>query len=113
MIAGEVGVSLATVSKVLNGRADVAPHTRARVEACLERHRYRRRSRRQPVSTDQVDLVFHELDSLWAMEIIRGVEAVTTASNVGLVLSQLGGNHRPSQAWLDGAVARRPLAPLF
>ena len=71
-IAGEVGVSVATVSKVLNGRADVAPDTRAKVEESLERHRYRRRGRKKPTGTGQIDLVFHEFDSAWAMEIIRG-----------------------------------------
>ena len=113
MIAGELGVSVTTVSKVLNGRADVAPGTRARVEACLERHRYRRRSRRHPAGVGQVDLVFHEFDSAWAMEIIRGVEAVTAAAKVEVVLSQLSGKHRPTQEWLDGVLARRPLGALF
>src|SRR3954454_17832333 len=32
-IAAAAGVSVPTVSKVLNGHADVAPYTRARVEA--------------------------------------------------------------------------------
>lgn len=112
-IADEVGVSVATVSKVLNGRADVSPHTRARVEACLERHRYRRRPRRQPLASGHVDLVFHEFDSMWAMEIIRGVEAVTAASKIEVVLSQLWGEHRPPQEWLDGVLTRRPLGVLF
>ncbi|ROT29737.1 LacI family DNA-binding transcriptional regulator [Micromonospora sp. HM5-17] len=111
-IADEVGVSTTTVSKVLNGRSDVAPDTRARIEASLKRHRYRRRGRR-PTSTAQVDLVFHEFDSAWAMEIIRGVEAVATAANVGVVLSQLGGRHRPPAWWLDGVLARRPLGVLL
>lgn len=75
-IAQEVGVSSATVSKVLNGRSDVAAATRARVEASLERHRYRRRARRT-TGDGQIDLVFHEFGSDWALEIIRGVEAVT------------------------------------
>jgi len=114
MIADEVGVSVTTVSKVLNGRADVAPDTRARVEACLERHRYRRRSRRQAAASGQIDLVFHEFDTAaWAMEIVRGVEAVTAASRTGVVLSQLGGRHRPPQEWLDGVLTRRPLGVLF
>jgi LacI family transcriptional regulator len=113
MIASEVGVSVTTVSKVLNGRADVAPETRARVEACLERHRYRRRSRRQPVGADQVYLVFHEFDSAWAMEIIRGVEAITAASRIDVVLAHLRGRHRPVQEWLDLVLARRPLGVLF
>lgn len=112
-IAREVGVSVTTVSKVLNGRADVAPDTRARVEASLERHRYRRRAKRQPAGTGQIDLVFHHFDSAWAMQIISGVEAVAAAANVDIVLSQLGGKHRPSPEWLDAVLARSPLGVLL
>lgn len=112
-IAEEVGVSVATVSKVLNGRADVAAETRARVEASLDRHRYRRRRRRHPVGAGQVDLVFHVFDSEWAMEIIRGVETYLSAAGVQLVLSQLRGAHRPPQEWLDGVLGRRPVGLLF
>src|ERR1051325_1643431 len=42
-IARVAGVSAPTVSKVLNGRADVAPATRTRVEELLRTHGYRRR----------------------------------------------------------------------
>jgi DNA-binding LacI/PurR family transcriptional regulator len=108
-IAGEVGVSVTTVSKVLNGRADVAPETRARVEASLERHRYRRRANRQPATAQQIDLVFHQFDTAWALEIIKGVEAVTASAKVDIVLSQLDGTHSPPQQWLDTLLARRPL----
>ncbi|WP_341716162.1 substrate-binding domain-containing protein [Micromonospora sp. FIMYZ51] len=107
-IAREVGVSSATVSKVLNGRADVAAGTRARVEASLERHRYRRRARRT-TADGQIDLVFHEFGSDWALEIIRGVEAVAAAERLNVVLSQLGGARRPPQSWLDAVIGRRPL----
>jgi DNA-binding LacI/PurR family transcriptional regulator len=39
-IAAEAGVSLSTVSKVLNGRTDVAPSTRERIAEQLRRHGY-------------------------------------------------------------------------
>ncbi|PZM98235.1 MAG: LacI family transcriptional regulator [Actinobacteria bacterium] len=113
LIADEVGVSVATVSKVLNGRSDVAPETRARVEASLERHRYRRRVKRRPSGAAQIDLVFHEFNSAWTMEIIAGVEAAAAAANVDVVLSQLGGRHRPPQEWLDRVVSRRPMGVLL
>jgi DNA-binding LacI/PurR family transcriptional regulator len=112
-IADEAGVSVATVSKVLNGRADVAPGTRARVEASLEAHQYRRRYRRPATPVAQVDLVFHELDSAWSMQIIRGVESVAAAAKVDVVLTELGGEHRPPQQWLDGVLSRRPHGVLF
>src|SRR6266536_1305538 len=41
-IAAEAGVSLPTVSKVVNGRRDVAPATRALVERLLHEHQYTR-----------------------------------------------------------------------
>lgn len=90
-IAEEAGVSIATVSKVLNGRGDVAPDTRERVEASLERHSYRRRGKRKPPSAGHIELVIHTLGADWAMEIIQGVEAVTTPAKVAVVLSQLDG----------------------
>lgn len=111
-IAREVGVSTATVSKVLNGHADVAPDTRTRVEDSLERHRYRRRTRRRPAATGQIELVFHELGT-WAMEIIGGVEAVTAPADITVMLSQLDGTHRPPEHWLEGVLARRPLGVLL
>lgn len=111
-IAAETGVSVPTVSKVLNGRPDVAAETRSRVEAALERHHYRRRGVRSPGNA-LVELVFHQLDSAWSIEIIRGVEAAAAAENVEVVLSELGGEHRPPQHWLDNVVARRPLGVIF
>jgi len=39
-IAAEAGVSLPTVSKVVNGRPDVAPDTRALVERLLGERKY-------------------------------------------------------------------------
>ncbi len=39
-IARAAGVSVATVSKVVNGRGDVAPQTRARVQELLRQHDY-------------------------------------------------------------------------
>jgi LacI family transcriptional regulator len=113
VIADEVGVSITTVSKVLNGRSDVAPATRARVEASLDRHGYQRRGKGSSLDRGQLDLVFHELNSAWSIEIICGVEPVAAATRTGVVLSQLGGAHRPPRQWLDDVLARRSLGVLF
>lgn len=110
-IAAELGVSVPTVSKVLNGRPDVAPATRALVEESIARHGYqRRRGAGRPASRPRlVELVFHEHGGPWAVEIIKGVESVAGPARVGVVLSELGGAHRPQQEWLDDVLARRPL----
>ncbi len=108
LIASEAGVSIPTVSKVLNGRTDVAAVTRARVEEVIDRYQYRRRRGRTPSGPGLIDLVFHELDSAWAVQIIKGVEEVAGPERAGVVLSELGGAHRPRQEWLDDVLARRP-----
>jgi LacI family transcriptional regulator len=107
-IAKEVGVSVPTVSRVLNGRSDVAPATRRLVEDALARHDYRK-----PVgawsatkSDGLLDLVFHEFGSAWAQEIIVGVEKAAAPRGIGVVLSELGGSHRPPQDWIDSITSR-------
>jgi DNA-binding LacI/PurR family transcriptional regulator len=112
-IAADVGVSQTAVSKVLNGRADVAPETRARIEESLERLGYQRRTRRPSTGTGQIDLVFHELDSAWSIQIIHGVEAVAHAAKIEVVLSHLHGEHILPKRRLDAILARRPLGVLL
>lgn len=116
-IAAEVGVSVPTVSKVLNGRVDVAEATRLRVEEALSRHEYRKpvsaRASMKAGTSRLLDLVFHEGDNLWSQEIINGVESVSGPARIGVVLSGLGGAHRPPQEWMDDLLARRPLGVLL
>ncbi|GGL92608.1 LacI family transcriptional regulator [Streptomyces fumigatiscleroticus] len=107
-VAETAGVSLATVSKVLNGRSGVSDATRARIEELLDSHGYRRRDRggsRPPL----IELVFHELDSAWAMELIRGVQDVAERSGATVVLTESGTRHAPSPDWVEGVLRRRPL----
>jgi DNA-binding LacI/PurR family transcriptional regulator len=106
-IAREAGVSAPTVSKVLNGRADVAPATRTRVEELLRDYGYRRR-RAEATRSPLIDLVFHELESAWAMEVIRGVENVARDEGLSVVLSESAGRLTPGRTWADQVAARRP-----
>ena len=84
-IARQAGVSVPTVSRVVNGRSDVSPQTRARVEDLLRRHGYRRRPASSPTRPALLDLVFNQLGSPWAVEIIRGVEEEAHTAGVGTV----------------------------
>jgi LacI family xylobiose transport system transcriptional regulator len=95
---------------VLNGRADVSPKTRERVEELLRECGYRRRTAQ---AAPLLDLVFHELESAWAMEVIRGAEQVAHQESLSLVLSQSAGRLTPGQTWLDGVLARRPTGVLL
>ena len=106
-IAAEAGVSLATMSKVLNGRTDVSASTRARLEEHLARHGYTRRNVSQ--RTEILELVFHELESSWSMEVIEGVEEVAHAAGLSVVLTVSGDRHSPAPEWIEGVLRRRPV----
>jgi LacI family transcriptional regulator len=106
-IAEQAGVSVPTVSKVINGRADVAAETRERVEAAILQHGYRRPARRQATSP-LLEVIFHELESEWALEIVRGVERVAGRHQLAVVLSEMQGRRTPGRGWLEGVLARRP-----
>ena len=106
-VAASAGVSIATVSKVLNGRADVGPETRARVQALLQEHEYGGRRARSAGRTlaaqPTVELVFHGRLSGYAMEILQGVLDAATEVGVAVALSV-----RPRQ--LASAGVERPAA---
>ncbi|MGW1928793.1 LacI family DNA-binding transcriptional regulator [Streptomyces sp. NPDC001919] len=104
-IAAEAGVSVSTVSKVLNDRADVSVDTKERVEAVVEALGYRRRPARRRGSV--VDLVLNELDSLWSVEIVRGVDEVLHAAGASMVLSAVHGRSADTREWIDQLAARR------
>jgi DNA-binding LacI/PurR family transcriptional regulator len=94
------------VSKVINGRSGVAPDTRARVEALISEHGYRRSS--SPSRSNMMDLVFDELESMWGVEIIRGVQRAARKHRVGVVLSEFGPQGNAIRYWIDDALDRRP-----
>ncbi|MFE2427256.1 LacI family DNA-binding transcriptional regulator [Streptomyces sp. NPDC059373] len=99
-IAAAAGVSVPTVSRVVNGRSDVAPETRAKVEDLLRQHGYRRRTTTPGDRAALLDLVFNDLDSPWAVEIIRGVEDVAHAAGFGTVVSAIHGRAGSARQWM-------------
>ncbi len=107
-VAQEAGVSLSTISKVLNGRSDVSSSTRAKVETLLAEHGYLRRNGGQ-TRARLLELVFHELESAWSMEIIKGVEEVATAHGMSVVLTESGSRHAPGPEWIESVMRRRPV----
>src|SRR5690349_11438258 len=102
-VADEAGVSLSTISKVLNGRADVSEATRERVEHVLAERGYRRRGGgRSETRAELIEIVFHELDPIWSMELIDGVESVAKEHGLSVVLTVSGSRHSPDADWVEG-----------
>jgi len=105
-LARLAGVSAPTVSRVLNGQSGVALSTRQRVEEVIREHGYQRPDSSGPLAI--VELVFHALESLWALEIMRGVEQVAREHELAVVLTEMQGRLTPGKAWTEQVLARRP-----
>ncbi len=86
-VAATAGVSMPTVSKVVNGRPDVAAATRTRVRAALLEHAYSPPSaRRRPVRTGTVAVFFDGLLSPYASELLSGISDAANDADVGVLV---------------------------
>ncbi|WP_010533091.1 LacI family DNA-binding transcriptional regulator [Brachybacterium squillarum] len=83
-VAERAGVSLATASKVMNGRADVKDSTRLGVQEAARRLGYTPR-RRDPDPIGSVVIAFDALNNPYSIEILHG--ATLAARRAGLDLA--------------------------
>jgi LacI family transcriptional regulator len=95
-VAAAAGVSVPTVSKVLNGRSHVSEATRAKVRQALEELDYTKRNipAAQP---GLLQLVVNNFDSPWILETMEGVEAA--ASRLGYAIAYTRADHATAESW--------------
>ena len=107
-LAARAGVSLTTISKVLNGHPDVAAETRSRVEDLLRRSGYRRRGNGR--RSNAVELVLPDLHGSLSLELIDGVREGASESGCSLTLTVAGDAAVTDHSWLEPVLERRPAA---
>lgn len=95
---------MATVSKVVNGRPDVAPSTRALVQELLHEHAYVTR-RLDPARVPSIELLFHVPLTPYSLEILQGVLDAAADVGVDVVVSKrpAGTRHSgtiPASQWV-------------
>ena len=92
-IARLSGVSITTVSRVLNNRPDVSEESRRRVEAVIQSTNYiPNNSARELVRTDSsnIGLVVRGVSNPFYTDIIHAIEAAVTEAGYTLVMQQIG-----------------------
>lgn len=107
-IAERTGYSLATVSKVLNGRSDVAAGTRQIIEEALRDSGY---TKRVSASKNRrlIETVFQNFDNIWSLEVLRGIVHEASAHEMSVVTTESGDRTHPDAKWIDGVLRRQPL----
>lgn len=92
-IARQCGVSVSTVSRVLNDRPDVSPENRRKVLSAIQRSNYiPNNTARDLVKTksDAIGLVVRGVSNPFYMDIILVIEEQVTARGYTLVMQQIG-----------------------
>lgn len=117
-VAREAGVSVATVSRALNGSATVTPETRARIDRAVARLRYVPMSAARSLVTRRTMAVGALLPDLFGeffSELIRGIDLAARAHGLHLLLSSSHGDAdeaavalRAMQGRVDGLLIMSP-----
>src|SRR5436190_22522761 len=88
-IAGELGVSITTVSKVLNNREDIGHATRARVLAKVAELGYQPNAVARSLTlrrTHTLGVVIPDLMHSFVVELVAGIQTLARARGHGLLL---------------------------
>lgn len=91
-IAGAAGVSVATVSKVLNDRADVSAETRRRVQKHLRDSDYRPAGSdgvRRREQSRSIEVVFPELQNAYIIGVLEGITSSAAAEGFEVVIGRV------------------------
>ena len=105
-IAKETGYSLSTVSKALNGRADVSEETRQTINAVLKRYGYSRKATGAK-SQRIIEIVFQDFDNVWALEVLRGAIREAKLHDLNVITTEGGNRQHPDSSWIDNMLRRQ------
>jgi LacI family transcriptional regulator len=105
-IAEAANTSVATVSKVLNGRPGVSDAQRTRILRLLTEYGYERRGvhRRNPARL--IDVVVRGIDTHWATEILVGAEEEAARAGASIVVTVTHGRALGNRRWLTTLAQR-------
>jgi DNA-binding LacI/PurR family transcriptional regulator len=105
-VAAYAGVSIPTVSKVLNGKSDVAAVTRDKVFAAMAAIGYQGR-RLGATTSGVIELLIEGADSPWALELIKGAERESAARESALIITSSVHEEFSIDRWAEAVRTRR------
>ncbi|WP_342432651.1 catabolite control protein A [Neobacillus sp. FSL H8-0543] len=95
-VAREANVSMATVSRVVNGNPNVKPVTRKKVLEVIERLGYRPNAVARGLAskkTTTVGVIIPDISNIFFAELARGIEDIATMYKYNIILSNSDQNH--------------------
>src|SRR5690625_2688182 len=115
-VAREASVSMATVSRVVNGNPNVKPSTRKKVLATIERLGYRPNAVARGLAskkTTTVGAIIPDVSSIFISELARGIEDIATMYKYNIILSNSDQNKEKELKLIDTMLEQQVDGILF
>ncbi len=109
-VAREANVSMATVSRVVNGNQNVKPATRKKVLEVIERLEYRPNAVARGLAskkTTTVGVIIPDISNNLYAELARGIEDIATMYRYNIILSNSDQNEEKELALLDTMLGKQ------
>ncbi|RDE32123.1 catabolite control protein A [Parageobacillus thermoglucosidasius] len=115
-VVREANVSMATVSRVVNGNPNVKPSTRKKVLEAIERLGYRPNAVARGLAskkTTTVGVIIPDISSIFFAELARGIEDIATMYKYNIILSNSDQNKEKELHLLNTMLAKQVDGILF
>lgn len=102
-IANEVGLSVSTISRVVNGKSYVAPATRKRVIKALREHKYAPNQIARSLkmqSTNTVGIIVPDIRDYFA-NVIKGADAIFSEAGYSIILADSNESDKKEEQYLN------------
>ncbi|WP_088005538.1 catabolite control protein A [Indiicoccus explosivorum] len=109
-VAREANVSMATVSRVVNGNTNVKPATRKKVLRVIEELGYRPNAVARGLAskkTTTVGVVIPDISNSFYAELARGIEDIATMYRYNILLSNSDGNSDKEELLLETMLGKQ------
>lgn len=109
-VAREANVSMATVSRVVNGNQNVKPATRKKVLEVIERLEYRPNAVARGLAskkTTSVGVIIPDISNNLNAELVRGIEDIATMYRYNIILANSDQNEEKELSLLDTMLGKQ------
>ena len=115
-VAREANVSMATVSRVVNGNPNVKPATRKKVLEVIDRLDYRQNAVARGLAskkTTTVGVIIPDVSNMFFASLARGIDDVATMYKYNIILANSDGNDQKEVNVLNNLLAKQVDGVIF
>ncbi len=105
-VAKRAGVSIATVSRVLNNNGKVNEATRARILKAIKELKYQpsrvaKRLRSKSISSNLLGVLIPDIQNPFYVEVLEGIEEIAYQNNYALIMCNFGQDEKKEKLYLE------------